>query len=1622
MGRCLKGAVLLTVCFWGVEVLAQPTYTTSLNGTVYNLPCGTTCLNLKVRVPHLKSTEDYQVVSIPYTPFVYRTTTPALQYLPCLSNQDDKFLDTTILPFSFCFYGAVYSRMAISTNGLVSFDSTNALKGSNYRLTTATTIPFTNENGATQGSGVCPGPSPNGALFPRASIMGVYHDIEPVAGDGYKLEARVEGAMPFRRFIISFDSVRMFSCNSFRAKSQIVIYESTGLIDVYIGNKPLCSGSNGGLAILGIQNWNRDKARAAPGKNSTQWSESNTAYRFIPSGTSSRFQKAEVYDLTGTLLQTVFTDTATTTQGILDINFPAPICPTAVLQRYVVKTYFSACTGTDALISSDTITINTSGSFNATSSTTPSACGPNGSITVNIPAGNGTPPYNIALDGGTPVVINGQTHTFSGLIAGAHTVQISAGVCSQTLNVVVASSGILNVTSATTSTSCNGASNGTITLTPQNGTSPFQYSINNGTTWQAANVFTDLGPGTYQVAVKDASGCQLNNLAVIVAAGPPLTATFAITAPSCTGAANGSITITPSGGQAPYQYQLNTQPFQGATNVYNNLVASTYLISVRDNQGCSVNNLNVTVPTGSGSLTATAVASPTACAGVNNGTITITPASGSGPYQYSLNGGPYQNGLVASGLALGNYSVTVKDNSGCVSAPISVTVGAGTVLLATAASSPAACSGVNNGTITVTPGNGTAPYSYALDGAAPQTSNLFTNVAAGSHSIIVTDASGCASAPINVTVAFGTAITATAASVATSCSGAADGSVTITPANGTPPYQYSVNGGAFGTANSFINLPAGTHSVIVRDNLGCTSAPVSFTVAAGPALLGTATATPTSCNGAANGTITATATNGAGPFTYSLDGGAFQASNIFNAVTAGNHNVVIRSAAGCSTAAITVTVASGATIGGTATTFAASCTGVNNGSATITPANGGAPYTYALNGGAFQASNVFSLLAAGSYTAVVRDVAGCVSPSIPFTITSGAGPTATFVTTATSCGGANNGTITVNASGTTAPYQYSLNGGAFGSTASFTGLAAGAYSIVVRDALGCTSAALPVTVNPGQPLTATVATTAVLCNAGASGTATVSLSNNGTPPYQYSLDGVSYVASNVFSGLAAGSYTVYFRDQNQCAGTQTFTISQPALLALTSNGRAVLCNGAANGQITSTVSGGTAPYQFRINAGAYQASDTFNVAAGSYTVTVRDANGCTATQTVNITQPTSLSATAIVAAASCAGNDGKITLTASGGTAPYQYSSDGTNYQSGAALTVAPGTYTAYVKDANGCVFSLSNQVVGLTNTLVFTPMTDSTICEGTGATLRPQSNATAYNWQASSNLSATNIQNPVASPKATERFIVTLTLGICSANDTVNINVLSAPIADAGANATICFGQDYSLQGSGGISYQWSPATYLTNSNSATPTSVRPRENMQYALTVTDANGCRSLQPDVMQLNVTPPIRVFINRDTVVSMNDSLRLFANSIATSYLWSPAFGLSDATIANPLAVITGDITYTVVATTAAGCQGEARVNIKVYDGPELYTPTAFTPNGDGRNDVFRPFPVGIRQLNYFRVYNRQGQLMFSSTTLNQGWDGNYNGQPQLAATYVWVAEGVTKEGKLITKKGAVVLIR
>ena len=555
-------------------------------------------------------------------------------------------------------------------------------------------------------------------------------------------------------------------------------------------------------------------------------------------------------------------------------------------------------------------------------------------------------------------------------------------------------------------------------------------------------------------------------------------------------------------------------------------------------------------------------------------------------------------------------------------------------------------------------------------------------------------------------------------------------------------------------------------------------------------------------------------------------------------------------------------------------------------------------------------------------------------------------------------------------------------------------------------------------------MTANVTPTDVLCNGTSTGSITVGTPTPGTAPFQYSLNGTVWQSSNIFNNLPVGTYTIYFQDANGCVGQTQITIGEPSILASTQATTPVVCNGQSNGIITVTPSGGVSPYQYSLDGGAYQDSGTFNTAnANIHTVTIRDANGCLRTVNVPVTEPAVLSLTGNASTASCdGGNDGLIVVNAAGGNSSFQYSLDGVNFQSSDSFLVAPGNYMVTVKDNLNCVATKSF-IVGLTSNLTHTPMVDPTICEGSSTQINFVSNATDYTWSPSVGLSTTNSANTVASPVSTQQYIVSYTLGSCTEKDTVVVNVNAAPVPTAGPDGFICYGQTYQLQGSGGVVYSWSPSTFLSTASASNPI-AKPDNTMIYTLRIiADINNCPSLITDQVTVDVTPPIKVrTYPQDTIVHAGDQFQLLATSVAPNYNWKPGYDLDKTDIPNPVITVDKDVLLVVTASSPAGCIGEASIRVRVYKGPDLYPPTGFTPNGDGLNDKFYPFPVGIQELKYFKVFNRWGQMVFSTNKLWDGWDGRLGGREQGPDTYAWIAQGVTRDGKVITKKGTVVLIR
>jgi gliding motility-associated-like protein len=502
---------------------------------------------------------------------------------------------------------------------------------------------------------------------------------------------------------------------------------------------------------------------------------------------------------------------------------------------------------------------------------------------------------------------------------------------------------------------------------------------------------------------------------------------------------------------------------------------------------------------------------------------------------------------------------------------------------------------------------------------------------------------------------------------------------------------------------------------------------------------------------------------------------------------------------------------------------------------------------------------------------------------------------------------------------------------------------------------------------------------------------------------------------------------------------QPFLISQVSV----TNGSCGLNNGAINVVATITGLGTVYPpliYSITSPLGVPTSNATgifTGLGGGTYAITVLDQMGQAQYNTATIyvsSPPTIVSGPNNPTAGLCASNIGTLEVSyTGGGQTPISYALDeetGTYGQSGATTAsftgLAAGAHTVYAQDAYHCITPLTI-IVPLSIDLYLTMPKDTTICQGTNGLLRPQSNATSFAWTPVAGLSNTTILDPVASPATTTTYKLVDTLGVCADSGTVTVNVLPAPIASAVSPVGTCYGKSVELQGSGGASYQWSPSTYLSNPEQQNPIMVNPHSSVTYKLTVVGANGCTALSPATVVVNVVPPLKVFAGDDTSVVVGQTVPLNAidvNGVGFSqYAWTPASGLSNASVADPTAVVSGSITYTVTATAPDGCQGVDSMTIKAFTSQaDIYVPNAFTPNNDGHNDLLRAIPIGITQFKYFTVYNRWGQPVFTTTNASVGWDGTLSGNTLPPGTFVWVAAGVDYTGRLVQRKGVVILIR
>lgn len=773
-----------------------------------------------------------------------------------------------------------------------------------------------------------------------------------------------------------------------------------------------------------------------------------------------------------------------------------------------------------------------------------------------------------------------------------------------------------------------------------------------------------------------------------------------------------------------------------------------------------------------------------------------------------------------------------------------------------------------------------------------------------------------------------------------------------------------------------------------------------------------------SCFGFSDGQITVSAT-GQG-LQYSINGTTWQTSNVLTGLSAGNYTVYVRNLEGCILSDATIVISNPPQINATASNSGPFCSGnpIQLSGASTSPSPSFA-WT-GPNGYTSSVQNPTDATEAGIYSLTVTS-GGCLSPAATTTVVIHPTPSATAANTGPYCQG---NAIQLNGATTTsgtATYAWTGPNGYTSSSQNPTNATeAGSYSLLVTiDGCASQPAATTVVIHPVPG--ASASNTGPYCQGNAI-QLNSSTSSAGTATYAWTgPNGYTSTLQNPANATEAGSYSVIvtINGCNSLPAATTVVINANSVLTLTKTD--VLCNGGTTGTASvSTNTTGNHNYSWSPSGGSSASAN--NLPAGTYTVAVTNPSGCTSTSSITISQPPVLTSTISVTTTSCIGNTGTATVNVSGGVMPYSYSWSSNVSSSAGASGLGAGIYDVLIKDANQCENRLQAVIVRASPPVASIQSTQPS-CHGQSdgsisITATGGTPAYSYFWipSVSSSSSAANL------PEGSYKVIVTDNKG-CT--DTVSTQLIQPSPLQVSFDITHpgCGASNGALfavvsGGTGPYSYLWTEQNLTSNSLSNLAADT-------FYLQVTDANGCQvseviNLLPDNLLDIQTNPSTATVNEGSSVNLNATFTPYIPG--STYEWSPPEGLSCIDCPNPIATPLQTTQYTVTISTPDGCEVSKLlpVLVKINCG-EVLIPSAFSPNGDGQNDLFE-----IRGRCVFsrimQVYNRWGEKIFESDSLGSSWDGTHKGKALNPGAYVYVVDITFQDGTNEVVKGSVSLVK
>jgi len=1171
---------------------------------------------------------------------------------------------------------------------------------------------------------------------------------------------------------------------------------------------------------------------------------------------------------------------------------------------------------------------------------------------INAAPVGGTTPYSYTLT--TPGFTVFTAPPYNNLCAATYSVMVKdVSGCPQQSVVTLTQPNPLVPTISTTSVICFGGNTGGLTGSPGSGGTP-SYNLTWATPAGAATgaILSNQLAGNYTLFVVDQNTCTAQTTATVTQPSS-ITVSAGSSTISCYSLCNGVLTSTVTGGTPPYTYAwTNSLSVNvGAAATATGLCPGPYTLTVTDFNLCT-RTVSGTVFS-PGPIVLTATTTPVNCFGDANGSATVTASGGTPSFTFQFNSAPtvLNTTGVLAGQPTGSYIATITDFAGCIQTT-TFAITSPTALAATLTGT-GSCN-VCTGSTTLTPSFGTPGPGYTYSwtsslGPVALTTPTLANLCAGSYTGTVTDSKGCSTTR---SILLNQIVTVTVSLGGTSilCNGASTGSATASASGGTGIYTYSWT--PSGQTNSVIsNVTANTYTVKVTD----TSIPstcahtATITLNQPPAITVATTKTNVTCYGYSNGAITTTFTGGTGAPTYSWSPGAQTTPSISN-IAAGSYTLKVTDGNLCTNTQV-ISIAQSPSIAITFTPVNPSGCAVLNGSICTTPSGGsGAGYTFTWSPVAGGLSCLTGLNG-GTYQHTVTDGAGC-SNTVAVTLFNATGPTLTAVTRSVDCFGANTGSATISASGA-GPFTFTWSPATVNSVISpnttATGLGNGSYVITSRDINGCVTNTSIVITQPSSVTINSAATNARCFNV-CNGSITVGPTGGAaSPTYVYNwLPAAPPIAgqgTRTITNLCSGPYTLNLTtNPNSCLTQYTFAINQPPNFTISAVTSSLLCNNACTGSIVANAAGGTGGinYSWTPVGGSSQTVTGLCATTGTnpsgYTLTILDAQQCTATAVYTVGQPLPLTNTVSAQVATCSNSCNAIaTQTADGGVGGYSYSWSSSTLTAASLGSLCAGNYTAFVTDANGCSNSRTYTVIApapLNVTLTPVNPLCNAACNGSVATsVSGAQGAVSYTWApAGSGQSPTGLcaaPNPIYT-------LVAMDANNCRVTAVTTLTNPPALLATVSATNPLCHNNTNGaaaasvINSVGALSYTWLP----TGPPTQTTQTASGLASGSYSLLVHDGNNCQASQtftltnPSVLVINTSiNPASCSLSNGGITA-NPSGGTPGSPVPYTYSWAGVVSSSSVVTNIPAGL------YTVTVSDGLGCTGTVSILLNNSSGPNV----------------------------------------------------------------------------------------